>query len=168
MRRSESFAVRFFLQFLFRTGKSRRDHSIHIVITVFSETSAEDHLILLLRQLPVLRIQRSVLLIIYRIVRFIPWLPLGAVLPADNSFRIGSCSKLEPLVLNNPRPRRLAVRVNSLPHFPGNSEYPALPSQNGRNDTPAHPDRYPKVSIDRTGIDHLLRQRIPEHSFSAR
>ena len=91
------------------------DDLVHVVILVGPEPSAEDHPLFLLRQLTVLLIERSVLLVIDRVVRLHPALPFRRELLRNHRPRNvparSILPELEPLVFNDPRPRNLMPRI---------------------------------------------------------
>ena len=103
------------IQFLLCQFQRRSNHRIHIIILILAQSSAKDYLLLLVCQLLIFLIQCTILLIIHRIVRLITDLPLRTVFSADHRLRniisVIILAKLKPLVLDDPRPRRLSIRI---------------------------------------------------------
>ena len=103
------------IQFLLCQLQRRRNHRIHIIILILAQPSAKNYLLLLIRQLLIFLIQCTILLIVHRIVRLITDLPLRTVLSADHRLRniisVIILTKLKPLVFDDPRPRRLTIRI---------------------------------------------------------
>ena len=71
----------------FHSLQCRRNHLVHVVILVLAQAATKDHLFFLVRQHLVGCIQRTVAFVVHRVVRLIPRLSLGTVLPADHRLR---------------------------------------------------------------------------------
>ena len=103
------------VQFTFAAIQHGGDDLIHVVILVLTQASAEDDLRLGIGQLLVLGIQRAVFSIVDGVIRLVTGLPLGGILAADDRFgqvvAVLVLAELEPFVLDDAGPRRLAVRI---------------------------------------------------------
>mgnify|MGYP000164041195 CR=1 FL=1 len=103
------------VQFAFAAVQHGGDNLIHVVILVLTQASAEDDLRLGVGQLLVLGIQCAVFSIVDGVIRLVTGLPLGGILAADDRFgqvvSVLVLAELEPFVLDDAGPRRLAVRV---------------------------------------------------------
>ena len=75
------------------------DDLVHIVVLVLAQTAAEDDARLSIGQFLVCSVERTVLLVVDGVVRLIAFLPLGAVLAADDRFGLGA--ELKVLVLDD-------------------------------------------------------------------
>ena len=93
----------------------RINNLIHIVVFIFTQASAEDDLQLGVGQLLVLGIQCAVFGVVDGVIRLVTGLPLGGILTADDCFgqvvAVLVLAELEPFVLDDTGPRRLAVRI---------------------------------------------------------
>ena len=89
-------------------AQSNMDYLIHIVILIFSKSSPQNDIILLICQRLILRIQPAVLFIILRIIRLITRLPFRAVFSTYYSSRkiisFFIFTELKPLMLDDPGP----------------------------------------------------------------
>ena len=103
------------VQLAFAAVQHGGDNLIHVVVLIFAQTAAEDDFWLGLGELFVLGIQCAVFGIVDGVVRFIAGLPLRGILAADD--RLGQVvavlvlAELEPFMLNDAGPRRLAVGI---------------------------------------------------------
>ena len=103
------------VQLAFAAVQHGGDNLIHVVILILTQASAEDDLRLGLGQLFVLGIQCAVFSIVDGVIRFVTGLPLRGILAADDRFgqvvAVLVLAELEPFVLDDAGPRRLAVGV---------------------------------------------------------
>ena len=102
------------LKFFFASIQYSCNYLIHVVVLILTKSTAEDYMLLCIRQLLIFRIKQAILSIINRIIRLNSRLPFRRILSRNNCKILRMLPLLfrcKMLVFNHPGIRNLSLRI---------------------------------------------------------